>query len=186
MQNGPVGQHTRRSEEGFSLIETLVAMGILATGLLTLAGVFVVGMRSLAASSPSLMAREKAREAIESVHTARDTGVITWDQIRNAPAGVFLTGERSLTTPGLDGLVNTADDGPVEEQKSPGKDGILGTADDLILPLTSYTRQIEITNLTDANGAVDPNLRQIRVTVKYLVAGQWRSYTLTTFISSFA
>jgi len=186
MQNRPVGQHTFRSEEGFSLIETLVAMGILATGLLTLAGVFIVGMRSLAASSPSLMAREKAREAIESVHTARDTGVITWDQIRNAPGGVFLTGERSLTTPGLDGLVNTADDGPIEEQKSPGKDGILGTADDLILPLKSYTREIQITNLTDANGAVDLNLRQVRVIVKYLVAGGWRSYTLTTFISSFA
>ena len=186
MQSRPVGQHALGSDEGFSLVETLVAMGILATGLLTLAGVFVVGMRSLAASSPSLMAREKAREAIESVHTARDTGVIAWDQIRNAPSGVFLTGERSLTTPGNDGLVNTADDGPVEEQKNPGHDGILGTADDVILPLTSYTREIQITNLTDANGAVDLNLRQVRVTVKYLVAGQWRTYTLTTFISSFA
>jgi type II secretory pathway pseudopilin PulG len=175
-----------RSEEGFSLIETLVAMGILATGLLTLGSVLVVGMKSLASSSPGLIAREKAREAVESVHTARDTRVITWDQIKNAPAGVFLTGARSLTTPGNDGLVNTADDGPVESLKNPGKDGVLGTADDVITPLVGYTRQIEITNITDANGVVDPNLRQIRVTVRYLVAGQWRTYTLTTFISSFA
>jgi prepilin-type N-terminal cleavage/methylation domain-containing protein len=176
----------RRSDEGFSLIETLVAMGILATGLLTLAGVFVVGMRSLAASSPGLIAREKAREAIESVHTARDTRVIGWDQIANAPGGVFLTGERSVTMPGPDGLVNTADDGAVEEMKNPGKDGVLGTVDDIITPLKGYTREIQITSMTDANGAVDLNLRQVRVIVRYLVAGAWRSYTLTTYISSFA
>ena len=41
----------------------------------------------------SLIAREKAREAIESVHTARDTRVITWAQIRNVDApGLRLPG----------------------------------------------------------------------------------------------
>jgi prepilin-type N-terminal cleavage/methylation domain-containing protein len=60
-------------EAGFSLIETLIAMAILATGLLSMAGVFILGLNQLSASSASLIAREKAREAVESVHTARDT-----------------------------------------------------------------------------------------------------------------
>ena len=64
-------------ERGFSLIETLIAMAILATGLLSLAGVFIMGLNHLAGSSGALIAREKAREAVESVHTARDTRVIT-------------------------------------------------------------------------------------------------------------
>ena len=52
-------------ERGFSLIETLIAMAILATGLLSLAGVFIMGLGHLAGSSGALIAREKAREAVE-------------------------------------------------------------------------------------------------------------------------
>ena len=94
------------ARRGFSLIETVIAMGILATGLLSLAGVFVLGLRNLAGSSANLIAREKAREAVESVHTARDTRVITWAQIRNvAHGGVFLDGAQPLRTarPGRSG-----------------------------------------------------------------------------------
>src|SRR3954453_19743764 len=100
-----------RDQSGFSLIETIVAMGILATGLLGLAGVFTMGMAHMATSSANLIAREKAREAVESVHTARDTRTIQWAQIRNvADGGVFLNGAKQIHKPGLDGLVNTADD----------------------------------------------------------------------------
>ena len=52
-------------------------------GLLGLAQVFYFGLSIVGTSSAQLIAREKAREAIESVHTARDTRVITWAQIRN-------------------------------------------------------------------------------------------------------
>lgn len=174
------------SDGGFSLIETVVAMGILATALMTLGGVFVIGLRSLGNSSPGLIAREKAREAIESVHTARDTQVLVWDQIRNAPEGVFLAGARQLRLPGDDGLVNTGDDGALEEQRSPGYDGVLGTADDAITALDAYSREIQITDVLDADGNIDQNLRQVRIVVRYNVAGEWKTYTLTTLISRFA
>ena len=72
-----------KNESGFSLIEVMIAMSLLATGLLSLAGVFVLGLPHLAGSSAALIAREKARETVESVHTARDTRVIRWCQIYN-------------------------------------------------------------------------------------------------------
>jgi prepilin-type N-terminal cleavage/methylation domain-containing protein len=172
------------AEGGFSLIETLIAMAILATGLLGLAGVFALGMAHLAGSSEGLVAREKAREAVESVHTARDTRVITWAQIRNVAAGgVFLDGAQPLRTAGADGLVNTADDGPLEASLIPGPDNVLGTADDVEIPLEAYTRQIEISDIV-TGGAVNPSLRQLRVTIRYKVGQTNRSYVLTTFVSS--
>jgi prepilin-type N-terminal cleavage/methylation domain-containing protein len=189
-------------QAGFSIIEVLVAMGILATALLSLAGVFVLGLKHLASSTAALVAREKAREAVESVHTARDTRVIRWCQIYNVgaprsaacngePAAVFVAGMQPLRNSGPDGLVNTADDVGVEEAVSPGPDNVLGTADDVRTPLQNYLREIEITEIV-TNGVVNPNLRQLRVRIRFgnIVAQPdgtlqpERLYELTTYISS--
>lgn len=177
-----------KSAAGFSLIETVVAMGILTTGLMSLAGVYALGMKQMKASTPAVIAREKAREAVESVHSARDTGLLAWTKIRNvAQGGSFLPGAQPLATPGADGLVNTADDGSVENLRAPGADGILGNTDDVLTPLTDYSREIQITDLMrDGTSIVNPNLRQITVIVRYQVDNAWRTYTLTTYISSFA
>jgi type II secretory pathway pseudopilin PulG len=173
------------NERGFSLIETMFAMGILATALLSLAAVFALGLNHLAGSSASLIAREKAREAVESVHTARDTRVITWAQIANVDrGGVFLVGAQPLRTAGADGIVNTADDGALEQSLEAGADNVLGTADDVRTPLAGYTRQIEILDLVDAGGTVNANLRELRVTIGFRVGGSPRTYVLTTYISS--
>jgi prepilin-type N-terminal cleavage/methylation domain-containing protein len=180
----------RHKDAGFSLIETIVAMGILATGLLGLAGVFTVGMAHMATSSANLIAREKAREAIESVHTARDTRTITWCQIYNvsstrtadcasAAAAVFLDGAQPIKDPGTDGLVNTGDDGAVA--KLPGPNGVLGDSDDITL--TNYTRTIAITNVVEGT-VINANLKQIVVTINYFVGPIKRSYTLTTYVSA--
>ena len=64
-------------DDGFSLFEVMVALSILMVGLLGLAQVFYYGLSIAGTSSAQLIAREKAREAVESVHTARDTRVIT-------------------------------------------------------------------------------------------------------------
>jgi hypothetical protein len=135
-----------------------------------------------------LIAREKAREAIESVHSARDTGEFAWNTIRNvADGGVFLNGLQPMRGPGNDGLVNTADDGAVEEMRRPGADGILNTADDQLFTLSDYQRQVSITPLNiDGTGNVNPNLRQVTVTVQYRVDGILRNYTIISYISSYA
>jgi prepilin-type N-terminal cleavage/methylation domain-containing protein len=178
------------SDQGFSLIEVVISSGILATGLLALAGYMAYGLSNVSGSSFAVLAREKAREAVESVHTARDTGRLTWAKIQNKPVtgAVFKSGFLDLTTPGADGLVNTDDDGAIEELRSPGPDGKLGTSDDVRQPLKNFKRQILITNLMRDNNPdeVNPNLRKIEVTIKYTVQGVERSYVITTYVSSFS
>jgi prepilin-type N-terminal cleavage/methylation domain-containing protein len=170
---------------GFTLIEAMVAMTVLTVGLLGLAQAFYMGMRNMSTSSANLIAREKAREAIESVHTARDTRTISWAQIRNVSnGGVFLDGAQPLYAAGADGLVNTADDAAagLEALRDPGPNGILGDADDVVTPLNGFTRQIQILELSPVNA----DLRQIVVTITYTVGPQRGTYTLRTFISAFS
>jgi hypothetical protein len=60
---------------------------------------------------------------------------------------------------------------------------VLGTADDTRMPLTTFTRQISISELL-TNGVPNPTLRQIRVIITYRVGSTTRNYTLTTYVSS--
>lgn len=174
-----------RSNSGFTLIEAMVALMILTFGLLSLAQAFCLGMRHMTTSSANLIAREKAREAVESVHTARDTGTIAWSQIKNvADGGIFLDAAQQLHQPGADGLVNTADDAaaPLEVQRDAGPDGILNSSDDKVTTLSGFTRRIEILELDPVNA----DLRAVRVTITYQVGAARGSYILRTFISSFS
>ena len=183
-------------DDGFSLIEVVVAMSLLMVGLLGLAQVFYFGLAIVGTSSAQLIAREKAREAIESVHAARDTKVITWAQIRNVDSptcqpewgpnlvansgGQFTTVEHPLLAAGPDGLVATAD--ATGAEMTPGPDNTLGTADDV--PLVGFRRQIVICDVQS-----NPNLRLVAVTIRYrgsaAVGEMQRTYTLITYISSF-
>lgn len=185
-------QTLTKGEGGFSLVEALVAMMVLTIGLLGLAQTFYLGMRHMVTGSAQVVAREKAREAIESVHTARDTHTIRWGQIHNVSApqgcpagttatggGVFSAGETVLRAAGTDGLANTEDDAEADLEHSPGPDNILGTADDV--PLTDFWRTVTICDVDGNN-----DLRQILVNIRYRVGMFESSYQLTTFISSFS
>jgi prepilin-type N-terminal cleavage/methylation domain-containing protein len=188
---GPVMARTPRAvgphsgQAGFSLVEVLVALGILTGAALALVGVLAKSMQLMLGSQSQLLAKQKATEAVESVFTARDTRVLAWAQIRNvaggsgADGGIFLDGPQPLREVGPDGLVNTADDGPLETLVLPGRDGVLGTADDERRPLSDFTREIEIRDL-------GPNLRRVTVRVRYGVGPGLREYVLVTYISSYA
>ena len=176
----PDTEERNGDQVGFSLIEIMISILILGGGLLTLAIAFAQGMILMSTSHYQQIAKEKASEAVESVTSSRDTRVITWTQIRNVSrGGVFLDGPQPLRSQGNDGLVNTVDDGAEENETMPGPDGILGTADDVVAPLSTFTREIEIRDIAT-------NLRQIRVIVRYQMGHLTREYTLVTFISSFA
>ncbi len=173
------------NERGFSLIETMIAVGILAVGLLGAAALLTAGMQKIASSPRDLIATQKATEAIESVFSARDTRTLTWAQIRNvngasgSDGGIFLDGPRDLRLPGADGLIATADDGAVETIAYPGSDQQFGTADDVTASLAGFTREIQIRE-------VQANLRSITVIVTYPEGAGRRTYTLTAYISSFS
>jgi hypothetical protein len=165
------------SFSGFSLVETLIAMLVLSSGLLALASAFAEGMIIMSSSHSHQIAKEKASEAIESVFTSRDTRIISWNQIRNQDqGGIFLDGLQLLRRPGTDGLVNTDDDRfqPIETETKTGPDG-----QQVEMPLTAFRREIDIQDITT-------NLRQITVTVTYQIGHLNRQYQLVAFISSFA
>jgi type II secretory pathway component PulJ len=174
---------SRSSEAGSTLIEVTLAMAVLTVGALGAAGVFTSGMQKATSSPGDLIATQKAAEAIESVFAARDSHKVTWDQIRNehgesgSDGGIFEDGKKQLRDTGADGLVNTADDGEIEEVRYPGRDRIMRTADDTFIELGQFWREIQITQVTS-------NLRVIKVTVTYTASAQPRTFTLTTYISN--
>lgn len=172
-------------QRGFSLIETMIAVGVLSVGLLGAAALLASGMQKIASSPRDLIATQKATEAIESVFSARDTHTLTWAQIQNvrgasgSDGGIFLDGPQPLRAPGADGLIDTADDGAIETVVYPGPDQQFGTADDITVTLNGFTREIRIRD-------VEANLRSITVIVVYQDGAATRTYTLTAYISSFS
>ncbi|HWI17417.1 MAG TPA: prepilin-type N-terminal cleavage/methylation domain-containing protein [Vicinamibacterales bacterium] len=175
-----------KDERGFSLTESLIALGVLSTGMLAIAAGFLQGTMQLTGSELDIVAREKAAEAVESVFTARDTRTVQWVEIRNADpdegtgGGVFLDGPQPLRRPGSDGLVNTADDPEeLESITRPGPDGMLGTEDDVVEALGQFTREVIIRD-------VNTTLRELQVVISYNVGGVVRRYEIRTLISSYA
>ena len=71
------------SNKGFSLIETVIALGVLVTGVLGAAGVLAAGMKNLSTSPSNVIVAQKATEAVEAVFAARDSHRLTWAQIKN-------------------------------------------------------------------------------------------------------
>jgi len=174
----------KTGERGFTLIEAAVAIVVLTIGVTAVAALFVQGFSLMGTSQDDLIARVKAQEAVESVFAGRDDQSLTWAQIRNvkgasgSDGGIFIDGPLPMNDPGTDGLVNTADDGGLEYIVLPGPDGVYGTADDQQVPLSKFTRQIQIRDISS-------NLRSLTVTVTYNSNGLARTYTITTYISPF-
>jgi len=178
---------------GFSLVEVIVAMVILVIGLVSLAALFGQAIGTMQLVQEDLIVKQKARETLESIYTARNTQQVTFDMIRNVSdvsvggiPGIFADGFQPLRQPGGDGLAGTADDGAVEELVLPGPDGLLGTLDDDIRSLGTIEREIVIQPIVRADGTVNPDLRQITINFRYAVAqGPQRTYRVGSYISRF-
>jgi prepilin-type N-terminal cleavage/methylation domain-containing protein len=173
-------QRTVRGDAGFSLVETMVSMLVLSVGVLGLSQAFVLGVQKALSSPYEVLATQKAAEAIESVFAARDSHTITWALMKNvADGGVFVNAATPMRVAGNDGILNTGDDGAIESYTFPGPDGYVGTPDDKTLTLATFTRQIQIVELS-------PFLRHITVTITYPVNGQTKTYQVTALISQYA
>jgi type IV pilus modification protein PilV len=183
--------HRNRRQQGFSLIEAMIAVLVLSFGVLSLAAVFAQGLLFSQASQFDYIAQKKSEEAVESIFNARNTQATSWAQIQNVSAGgIFLDGARPLLAPGVtNGLVGTANDDAAHPDSvivGPGPDGILGTADDVVIPLSNMQRTIQIAPVFDAAGNIEPNVRTITITMTYTVGRLNRVYTLVSYISAFS
>ena len=74
---------------GFSLLEVVMAIIVLVVGLLSLLTLFSQSIVSMYLVQEDLIAGQKAREAVESIYTARDTQQVTFDMIQNIPERHF-------------------------------------------------------------------------------------------------
>ena len=176
----------KQGSRGFTLLECMVAMAVLSFGILSLVSVFTQGLKNSYQAQIQFIAQQKAREAMETIFTARDTKILTWAQIANASqGGVFTDGPQALCDPGPDGLFGTADDNcgiPDAVVTGPGPDKIFGTADDKTLPLTPWmTRTIVFT--PDPNIV---NLNKITVTINWTYEGQTGSISISSYISNYS
>jgi Tfp pilus assembly protein PilV len=61
---------------GFSLIETMFAIIVLAVGVLCVGAVLSAGIAYMNSSEQSLIPQQKATQTIESIFTPRDSGTL--------------------------------------------------------------------------------------------------------------
>lgn len=175
-----------KSQQGFTLLETMIALIVLAVGVLGLAAMLANSLAYMQGSQEDFIAQQKAQEAAEAIFTAKYSNNATFDQIQNygtgTPSGLFLTGPQPLLQIGPDGLVGSVNDTGAQPAYVlyPGPDMKLGTTDDLEVPLATFTRTITITNIP-----AEPYLRQVLITINYTTGGLQRTYSLTTFVSSY-
>jgi prepilin-type N-terminal cleavage/methylation domain-containing protein len=183
-----------RSQKGFTLMETMIALVVLAVGILGLAAMLGDALTYTASSQMDFIAQQKAQQAVEAIFTAKYSGYATFScspglpcrQVANQgatyPNGLFLATAQPLTQPGPDGLVGSTADttAPLDYILEPGPDGLMGTADDVQLTLANFTRTITIADVLN-----EPNVRTINVVVNYTAGRFARSYSLTTYISAF-
>jgi prepilin-type N-terminal cleavage/methylation domain-containing protein len=182
-----------RIESGFTMIEVMFSMVVMAIGLLSLLVTLGVAMASTQTSEQNAIAKRLANEAMESILTARETSQVQWSNIANGncavgtgcTTGIFLAGAQPINCAGVDGIVGTTDDAACGPQilEQPGPTGVFaGTCPpDTCLSLSNYTRTIAI-----AQYGADANLNTVTITVTY-VNPQVKSqtYTLSTLISQY-
>ena len=162
-----------KKQDGFSLIEAVVAIFIMTIGLIGTAAALGYAIHYGAISRNVLAAKSIIFAQIEEIEALRNSRRLDFKQIANvggvdntnAPAifDGFNTGFKELSlNPGPDGVNGTADD-----LLDMGPDGVYGTSDDFDNPAlvrSGYTRQITITNLSSS-------MKKIEVRVRYLGSG---------------
>ncbi len=195
-------KHT--GDQGFTLIEVMIAMVVMSVGILAVIASFATAVAATQSAEEDLIARQKVLEAMESIYTARNSQQLPFASVANiSNGGIFKDGSQPLLCAGPDGLVNTADDVNCTTQAGancpdsgaecmvlPGPDGILGTADDVTMSLGNFTRTVAITPTTYPTGpnagSVNPNMMAISITVAYTRDGiPARSFTANGLITSY-
>ena len=75
------------TQTGFTLIEAMISIVILAFGILSLAVVYAQGIQITAMTQMNYIAEKKAEQAMETIFAARDSHILQWTNIRNVTGG---------------------------------------------------------------------------------------------------
>ncbi len=182
--------------KGFTLIEVMVAIVILGIGLLALLALFGKALAAVGSSEEDQIAKQKARETLEAIYTARNDTSINFDQILNmSSGGIFKDGFNPLYLAGANGIPGTSSDTAILDRVIlPGKDGIMQTApgaatpagDDVLVPLSNFQRQVLIGNVVGDDGSVNLYMRKVTVTIRITSPGRGvRDYVTDGYVSSY-
>ena len=179
----------RNGSDGFSTLEVLAAMFVITIALTGLLSLFGYAISTMSLMQDLLIAKQKSRETLESIYTARNTAQITFDMIQNVSdsPGIFLDGYQALERPQADGLIGTADDADIETLTLPGPDGdLLTTGDNEVRVLNTFERQILISPILFADSSVNPDVRRVMVSIRYNTPmGGQSTYAVESYISRY-
>lgn len=163
-------KNNKKRQDGFTLIEAVVAILIITIGLIGTAAAFTYALEFTTISRNVSSAKSLIVASIEEIESLRNSRRLDFKQIANVgnvnntntpnPFNGFSTGFKNVSlNPGPDGVNGTDDD-----LRDAGVDGEYGTGDDFdnqSLIRSGYQRRITITNLSDT-------LRKIEIKVKYM------------------
>ncbi len=168
-----------KSQRGFTLIEMMIATVVTGVGLLAMIGLFAKSLATMQYAQEGIIAKQKAREALEGVYAARDDSSLNFAQIDNfANGGIFKDGFVPMMINTTTGISGTTTDSTTPDSV---------TLDGQNVPLSNYQRQILFSPIPAVGGGNDPSIKQVTVTVRVFSTGARapRDYAVTGYVSKF-
>jgi len=164
-----------KGERGFTLIDALLAMMIMLVALMALSGAMTAAVLNTKRTQQLLKAKQIANSTLESIFSVRDISLArnasNFANLQNAPAGVFVTGERAVGT-------------------GTGPDGIIGTADDDGEEVPGFTRTITITDVENPERPTsegwDITMRKVELTIAWQDGGTRCEDKTVTYVTDYA
>lgn len=177
-----------KTENGFSLIETIMALVVLLIGILATMQALSFGMLSMQESEKRSYAKEVARSTMETIFSIRDLQAFdpqtgqpyNWNAIQvsnGSNGGVFLAGWTPIReNPGNDGIFGTADDACAA-----GNNCTVGAYTNTSPVVGGFQRQVEVFDIVEFGVA---KKRRITVTVRYFVGQLQRTEVESTIVAN--
>lgn len=177
------------TESGLGLIEVMIASLVVTVSLLAIAMAMTAGVYAILVTQEQLVAKQKAKETLESVFASRSTTDLEFKDLNSkTDGGIFVEGWQPLYGMGADGIALTDDDDetPVETINFVGPDGVLGTDDDDVRQLKEFQRRVAFTPVLLSSGSVDEDIRMITVEVRFKSHQRWMTVSVHSYLSRFS
>ncbi len=175
----------KKSEQGFTYIDVMIAIVVLLVGILALLSAITGAVFQAKGQEQQMSAKQIATSTMESIMSVKETdnGRLGWKRVGNVgsnpvntvPQGIFMVGFQPV-------------------KPNAGLDQIIGTADDSGTDIPGFQRRIVITDECDATrpspncsapGNFDVTIRSVVITVTYFVGRIQRQEELRTVLTDY-